>query len=103
MSETITSAIDFLNKIKVEKTVSIKFKKLDGTVRLMHCTLDFSKIPKEKHPKGVDLAKILKLINDKHILRVYDIEKQDWRSVPFDRVDYLVTPSNKKSYIIKLK
>jgi Holliday junction resolvase len=103
VSETITSAIDFLNKIKVEKMVSIKFKKQDGTVRLMHCTLDFSKIPREKHPKGVDLAKILKLINDKHILRVYDLEKQDWRSVPFDRVDYLVTPSNKKSYIIKLK
>ena len=33
----------------------------------------------------------------------YDLEKQDWRSVPFDRVDYLVTPSNKKSYRIKLK
>ena len=103
MSELITSAIDFLNKIKVEKMVIIKFVKKDKTDRTMHCTLDFSKIPKEKHPKGVDLAKILKLINQSHILRVYDLEKQDWRSVPFDRVDYLVTPSNKKSYVIKLK
>jgi len=103
VADVITSAIEFLDKIKVEKMVIVKFIKKDGTDRTMHCTLDFSKIPKDKHPKGIDLPKILKLINNSHILKVYDLEKNDWRSVPFDRVDYLVTPSNKKAYRIKLK
>ena len=104
MPETVTSAIDFLKLIKNEKEVLVKFEKKDGSLRLMKCTLDFTKIPKEKLPKGVDLTKILSKIQKNKILSVFDLEKQDWRSVPFDRLEFLQTPSNKKIYMLqKLK
>ena len=96
--ETVSNAIEFLQLIRLEKEVE------DGTIRRMHCTLDFNKIPKEKRPKGVDLIKILKKIQSSKILSVYDLEKQDWRSIPFERLDYLKTKSNNKIYkLAKLK
>jgi len=101
MAETITSAIEFLQKIKNEFEVFVRFIKKDGTPRLMKCTLDFERIPKDKKPKGVDLTKILMKIQKSKILSVYDLEKEDWRSVPFDRLEYLQTPSNKKVYMLK--
>lgn len=48
MAEIVTTAIDFLKLIKDEKEVLVKFEKKDGSMRLMKCTLDFAKIPKEK-------------------------------------------------------
>jgi hypothetical protein len=101
MAETITSAIEFLKLIKIEEEAYVRFIKKDGTPRLMKCTLDFNKIPKDKKPKGIDLPKILTKIQKSKILSVYDLEKQDWRSVPFDRLEYLQTPSNKKVYMLK--
>ena len=103
MAETLTSAIDFLKIIRAEKEVYVKFVKKDGSVRLMKCTLDFTKIPNDKRPKGVDLTKILTKIQKSKILSVYDLEKEDWRSVPFDRLEYLMTPSKKMYKIEKLK
>jgi len=104
MAETVTSAIEFLKLIKNEKEVLVKFEKKDGTLRTMKCTLDFDKIPKEKKPKGVDLIKILMRIQKSKILSVFDLEKQDWRSIPFEKLDFLQTPSNNKIYkLSKLK
>ncbi len=87
--EIINSAIEFLQKVKSTNVVTIKFEKKDGTLRTMRCTLDFSRIPKSKHPQDVNLPNILKLLHDKGILRVYDVEKEDWRSVPYLRVEWL--------------
>jgi HD-like signal output (HDOD) protein len=102
--ETVSSAIEFLQLIRKEKEVEVQFVKKDNTIRRMICTLDFEKIPKEKRPKGVDLIKILKKIQTSKILSVYDLEKQDWRSIPFERLDYLKTKSNNKIYkLSKLK
>jgi len=101
--ETITSAIEFLKIIKNEKEVSVQFEKKDGSTRMMKCTLDFNRIPKEKKPKGIDLTKILSKIQKSKILSVFDIEKQDWRSVPFDRLEYVVTSSKKMYKIERLK
>lgn len=98
--ETIKSAIEFWQKLYEVKEGTIKFtKKSDGTTRLMKATLDFTKIPKEKHPKTVNLPKILKLIQNSGIMHVYDLEKKDWRSVPFKNVEWLQTAS--KLYKIK--
>ncbi len=85
----ITDAIEFLEKIKKENEVNIQFRKKDNSLRNMRCTLDFSRIPKHKQPKGFDFAKALKLISINQILHVFDLNKQEWRSVPFDRVIYL--------------
>ena len=100
---TITSAIDFLKIIKSEKKVSVQFEKKDGKIRLMECTLDFDQIPKEKKPKGVNLMQILSKIQKSKILSVFDLEKQDWRSVPFDRLEYIETSTKKIYKIDKVK
>jgi hypothetical protein len=98
----ITSAIDFLKRIRAEDFVTIKFIKQDGTERIMKCTLNFDKIPHDHRPKKVDLSQILKLIHQNSILHVFDLEKIAWRSVPFDKVQWLQTPS-KAMFTIKLK
>jgi hypothetical protein len=100
--EDITNAIDFLTKIRNEEEVTVKFTKADGTNRIMRCTLDFDKIPRDQKPKKVDLPKILKLLNTNKILHVFDLDKQGWRSLPFSRSEWLETPS-KKVYKIKPK
>jgi len=87
----IDTAIGFWRKIREEGEVTVKFEKQDGTTRIMKCTLDFSRIPKRDYPKtkSIDMAKILTLVQDKKIIRVYDIEKKAWRSVPINKVEYL--------------
>jgi hypothetical protein len=89
--EKIDSAIKFWDKVIKEPSVEIKFVKKDGTIRYMKCTLNFTKIPEEKRPKGVNVANILKLMQSKGIIHVFDLEKQEWRSVPFDSVEWLKT------------
>jgi hypothetical protein len=98
MAETLSSAIDFLKIIKQEREVEVQFIKKDGTERVMRCTLDFNHIPRDKKPKGVDLVKILSKIHKSKMLSVFDLEKQDWRTVPFERLTYLRTKSDNKIY-----
>ncbi len=98
----INSATEFLDKIRNEKLVTIKFvKKTTGQERTMKCTLDFSLIPISDKPKSVNLSAILSMLNKHKILRVYDVEKQGWRSVPFDKVQWMETKSDNKRYRIK--
>lgn len=98
-TDAITSAIDFLQKISEEDVVIVKFTKLDGSTRIMKCTLNFARIPKEHKPKGISLKDILLQIKKNKILRVYDIEKMGWRTVPFERTEYLKT--NDRLYSIQ--
>lgn len=98
----IRTATEFLDKIRQEKEVTIKFvKKTTNQERTMKCTLDFSKVPISDRPKDVNLSKILGLIRKHKILHVYDLEKQGWRSVPFDRVQWMETKSDNKIYRIR--
>lgn len=101
-NETISDAIEFLEKIRGEDEVKIKFTKVDGSSRIMRCTLNFDKIPGIQRPKEVDLPKILKLLNTNKILHVFDLDKKGWRSVPFNRSEWLETPS-RKIYKVKAK
>jgi len=90
-SNVIMSAITFWKKVYDEKEVVIKFEKKDKTNRIMRCTLDFTKIPKKDHPKGVNIQNILSLIQKNKIMHVYDLDKKAWRSVPFDGVEWMDT------------
>lgn len=90
-SDVIVSAVTFWKKVYDEKEVIIKFEKKDKTMRVMRCTLDFTKIPKKDHPKGVNIENILRLIQKNKIMHVFDLDKQGWRSVPFDRVEWMDT------------
>ena len=71
----------------------------DNRDRIMRCTLDFAKIPEEDHPKSVNIEKILKLIQVNKIMHVYDLDKLAWRSVPFDRVDYLENQRGRRFWV----
>jgi len=100
-TEVITNAVQFWKKIFDEKEVVIRFIKLDKSVRIMRCTLDFTKIPQEHKPSTVDIKRILELIQKSKIMRVYDLDKQGWRSVPFERVEWMDTKNMR--YIISKK
>jgi Holliday junction resolvase len=92
MPETINSAIEFLEKVKNEDYVLIKFMKKDGTIRFMKCTLNFEKIPKIHHPKSINLSKILKEVVGKKILHVFDLEKNEWKTVPYNKIEWVEDP-----------
>jgi hypothetical protein len=88
--DVIRSAIEFWEKVYQAGEAKVKFtKKTDGTIRIMRFTLDFSRIPKKQHPKSVNMAQILRLIQKSGIIHVYDLDKKEWRSVPFRSVDWL--------------
>gem|GEM_PF-4956847 len=46
----------------------------------MDCILDFKRIPKEMHPKKLNIRGIIKDIKNDRI-RVYDIENNGWRLI----------------------
>ena len=82
MSNFITHLKEKLN----ENVVQIEFTKKDGSNRIMICTRNFSKIPKESHPKE-DTNKIA----NENILKVWDTEKSAWRSVRLDSIQNWIT------------
>jgi len=100
-SDVIVSAVTFWKKVYDEKQVVIKFTKKDGSNRIMRCTLDFKQIPERDKPKSVNIETILRLIQKNKIMHVYDLDKKAWRSVPFDRVDYMDT--KERRYFTKKK
>lgn len=60
--------------------VEVKFTKKDGTERVMKCTLQESDIPEESKPKGSNRVK------SDDSLRVFDVEKNEWRSFRWDSI-----------------
>ena len=82
---------DWVRSLLQKDIVTVSFIKADGTVRDMQCTLDWAKIPEDKHPGQPSVDGIIKESKqrkqpDEHSLRVFDTEKQEWRSFRFDRL-----------------
>lgn len=101
--DVITNAMDFWKMIYENKKVQIKFVKKNGEVRYMLATLDFNLIPSDRRPKKLDLVYILKMVREKGIIRVFDLEKKDWRSVPFLEAVWIKTSNNKTFRVIRDK
>lgn len=57
--------------------MKVTFTKVDGTERVMKCTLEADKLPKVEIKEG---AKPRKETTSTKALRVFDLEKQEWRS-----------------------
>lgn len=77
--------MDTLDLIMLENQLShsrvkIEFIKLDGTYRVMVCTKSFNIIPTDHYPSGSQTN-----VNQE-VFRVFDLEKQGWRSVRKDRI-----------------
>lgn len=100
--EQIRNAIKFWETLYEAGEGTVRFTKKSGNARTMNCTLDFNKIPQQHHPKSVNMPKILKLMQKNGIIHVYDLDKKDWRSIPFEKVDWLET-STKRYKIVPYK
>ena len=86
---------DWVKGLLSNSVVKITFVKADGTDREMRCTLDGAKIPpKPVAPTNsttpatgiVRESKRPRKEPDPHSIKVYDLEKQEWRSFRFDRL-----------------
>jgi hypothetical protein len=64
--------------------VNVCFTKADGTERKMLCTLVESKIPEDKRPKSTTETQSASTAGSS--VRVFDTEKQEWRSFRFESV-----------------
>lgn len=62
--------------------MKVVFTKKDGTIRTMICTTNMNIIPSEKHPTGNGIQNE----TNQNIKKVYDLEKNDWRSFRIDSV-----------------
>lgn len=68
----------------------IKFEKVDGTKRIMYATLDPSAIPEEKKTPNES-------IRGTSVVRVFDIEKFEWRSYRVESVELFEKMGNNMS------
>lgn len=68
------------------KDLCITFTKKDGTEREMFCTLVESRIPAEKQPKSQASDSTTTGQGVESAVRVFDTEKQEWRSFRWDSV-----------------
>ena len=59
----------------------VVFTKTTGEVRTMNCTLSEAFIPEDKRPKGGVITG-----ENENLLRVFDVDKKDWRSFKLDSV-----------------
>lgn len=74
--------IDILNKC----VVNISFIKKDGSERMMKCTLNKHYLP--SLPLTEEDTKPIKKIRKENsaVLSVFDLEKQDWRSIILENI-----------------
>jgi hypothetical protein len=59
-----------------EGTCQVTFNKVDGSVRIMKCTLNVDLIPEKSNEEG---EKRIKTVNE-DVQAVYDVDAQGWRS-----------------------
>ena len=93
---------DWVRSLLQKQPVTVTFTKADGTDRDMQCTLNWDLIPTDKHPKGPDNSPVDGIVReskqrkepDLHTLRVFDVEKQEWRSFRFDRLKKITAELN---------
>lgn len=66
----------------IVSNLRVTFTKQDGTEREMRCTLSESRIPVDKQPKSKEAAGQ----TSGSALRVFDTDKQEWRSFRWDAI-----------------
>ena len=83
---------DWLRSLLQATKVNVEFVKADGTVRAMSCTLNWEYIPEDKQPKaagsvdGIVKESKQRKEPDPHTLKVFDLDKGEWRSFKLERV-----------------
>ena len=86
---------DWVRGLLQNSEVTVTFTKADGTDRDMLCTLDHSRIPVSVAKPISTTAPVDGIVRenrkprkepDPHSIRVFDLEKQEWRSFRFERL-----------------
>ena len=86
---------EWVRGLLTNSEVTVTFTKADGTDRDMLCTLDSSRIPVTVAKPVSTTAPVDGIVResrkprkepDPHSIRVFDVEKQEWRSFRFDRL-----------------
>jgi len=81
---------DWIKNLLQVSTITVQFTKADGTVRDMQCTLNPEQLPDMVTTGPVDGIVVEstrpRKAPDPHSLRVFDVDKQEWRSFRFDRL-----------------
>ena len=86
---------DWVRGLLQNSAVTVTFTKADGTDRDMLCTLDHSRIPVSVAKPVSTTAPVDGIVReskkprkepDPHSIRVFDLEKQEWRSFRFERL-----------------
>jgi hypothetical protein len=78
---TATKPTDLRTALR-QGIVRVVFEKSDGSERRMRCTLNQELIPEDRLPTGTQEV----LRKDPNLFKVWDVEKQDWRSFRKDRL-----------------
>lgn len=89
---------DWVRSLLQKGPITVTFVKADGTDREMRCTLHPEKLP----PAPVATGPVDGIVQeskqrkkpDEHSLRVFDIDKSEWRSFRFDRLKKVATELN---------
>tara|TARA_B100000927_G_C16416902_1_gene449671 strand:+ start:670 stop:936 length:267 start_codon:yes stop_codon:yes gene_type:complete len=71
-----------------QKVCQVRFIKVNGEERDMQCTLKEDLIPGDKKPKDDDQG-VQATIG---VIKVFDVDKQDWRSFKVDNVTKFAYP-----------
>lgn len=95
----INNKKEFFTLLQSNKSIKLKFKKNDGSTRLMNATLNFDEIPDSQKPKKFDKKKLEKEFKSGKF-SVYDLDKKDWRKANYNTTDWVETESNVR-YSIK--
>jgi len=86
---------EWVRGLLTNSEVTVTFTKADGTDRDMLCTLDHSRIPVSIAKPISTTAPVDGIVReskkpkkepDPHSIRVFDLEKQEWRSFRFERL-----------------
>ena len=85
----------WVKQLLTNSEVTVTFTKADGTDRDMLCTLDHSRIPVSIAKPVSTTAPVDGIVReskkprkepDPHSIRVFDLDKQEWRSFRFERL-----------------
>jgi len=92
---------DWIKSLLQKSEITVTFVKADGTDREMLCTLNWDNIPSTAITSSsspvdgiVKESKKPRKEPDPHSLRVFDVEKQEWRSFRFDRLKKITAELN---------
>lgn len=78
---------DWVKDLLQKGPVTVIFTKADGTDREMLCTLDPEQLPPVAAPvDGIVKEAKERKKPDEHSLRVFDLDKKEWRSFRFERL-----------------